>query len=179
MYKRQVEYTHAEEHFVAGLYLIKEEALGVRERPNIDARIQKDSISFHTNIWISDVASDPPDAPPCRIWGRLKGGGGWVVLLDRNSLWLACEPLGEDATLRAERAQAAVRNASAAKAAQATAVGAVAASPPANAPAASPIVETGVVPVAQEQRESSIVRCCHGHGMQTVSYTHLTLPTKA
>ena len=88
------------------------------------------------------------------------------MLLDRNSLWLACEPLGEDATLRAERAQAAVRKASAAKAAQTTAVGAVAASPPANAPAASPIVETGVVPVAQEQRESSVVRCCHGHGMQ-------------
>ena len=80
---------------MAGLYLVKVEALVVREGPSLDARIPKDSISFQTNIWISDVASDPPDAPQSRIWGRLAGGGGWVVLLDRNSLWLACEPLGK------------------------------------------------------------------------------------
>ena len=41
-----VEYTHAEEHFVAGLYLVKVEALVVRERPNIDARIQKTRSHF-------------------------------------------------------------------------------------------------------------------------------------
>ena len=71
-----VKYTHAEEHFVPGLYLVQVETLAVRERPSIDARIQRDSISFHTNIWISDVAHDPPEAPQSRIWGRLEGGGG-------------------------------------------------------------------------------------------------------
>ena len=49
------------------------------------------------------------------------------MLLNRNDPWLACEPLGKEETLRAERAEAAVREASAAKAARATAVGAVAA----------------------------------------------------
>ena len=88
------------------------------------------------------------------------------MLVNRNDPWLACEPLGKEETLRAERAQAAVREASAARAAQTTTVGAVAASSPAKAPAASPVVETGVVPVAQEQLESSFVRCCQGHGMQ-------------
>ena len=40
-----------------------------------------------------------------------------------------------------------------------------AASPPETASAASPSAEAEVMPVAQEQ-ESSLVRCCHGHGMQ-------------
>ena len=90
------------------------------------------------------------------------------MLLDRNDWWIVCEPLGEADTLRAARAQEAVRRARAANVqepSQTTAVETAAASPPANAPAASPTVETEVVPVAQEQ-ESSVVHCCHGHGMQ-------------
>ena len=65
-----VKHTHAEEQFVPGLYLVQRETIAVRERPSIKASIQGNPITFHTNIWISDVAHDPPEAAQSRIWGR-------------------------------------------------------------------------------------------------------------